>query len=81
MVVRKLGVGNAQGRCVTGREVVHACDNLAAYDCAGNDVDLLVSQGPSRRQGTLKLGRDGKGTLSKDVGLRNQRGMVLLSWR
>lgn len=63
-----------------GREVVHACDNLAAYDGAGNGIDLLVSQGPSRRQGTLTLGRDGKGTLSKDVGLRNQRGMVPLSW-
>lgn len=66
--------------CVTWREVLYVCDNMAAddpwrivCDCAGDCMDLFYSQDPSRRQGTLKLGRGLKGDYFQrwGLGLRN----------
>lgn len=42
-------------------------------------MGLFVSQGPNRRQVTLTMGGDLKGTVSKDVGLRNKHSVVQLS--
>lgn len=44
---------------------MHVCDNLAAYDYAGNGMDLFVSQGPSRRQAHANWAEIEKGLFPK----------------